>query len=380
MRNQAGTWGAWPSSQDSLRHRRLSGIVAAVSTVARRALLASSADDIVARYPDVLENCDRLTFDSDAEAVAYLIWHLSDRYARVLQVLDRLLAAGHLPLRRGRLSVLEVGAGPAPVLFAVRDFYDDLRAFVTFSGLGVEVAPARVLHGIDRGPAWSWLLHGLSEEIYAGQDPGADGSVLPFAITYDDLAGFSTRREHDTTINRRAEAIRADFERSADDITIHTARQFAIQDGNYPPSAYDLIVMCNFLTNTDITEKFATEIELLSTALSTGGLLIALGAVGGKYPAVYARLDTLLEPTRVRRLDDFATPIQAHDDERTRAVIGAQIRGDVAFSSALAPTAFATAHQRLPDDVTDLTQPITFPRFQVRVWKNEWQRQTTRRP
>lgn len=353
-------------------------MTAAVSTVAHRALLTPSADDIVTRYPDILANCDQLAFDSDAETVAYLIWHLSDRYGRVLQVLDRLFLAGHLPLRRNRLSVMEVGAGPAPALFAVRDFYDDLRAFIATSELGVEVGPARILHAIDRGPAWSWLLHRFSEELYATQGPDAEGSVLPFRITYHDLEGFSVRREHDAAIDGAAATIRAEFERSDDDISMHSARQFAIEDGNYPPSAYDLIVMCNFLTNTDITETFAAEIELLSTALSPGGLLVVIGAVGGRYPAVYARLETILAQTRLRPLEDFTRPIQAHADERQRNLIGAQIRGDVAFSSALAPTAFARAQHRLPEDVTNLDQPVGFPQFQVRAWKNEWQR-TTRR-
>lgn len=65
--------------------------------------------------------------------------------------------------------------------------------------------------------------------------------------------------------------------------------------------------MCNFLTNTDIAEQFAAEIELLSASLSPGGLLVAIGAVGGRYPAVYARLDTILAQTRLRRLDDSPT-------------------------------------------------------------------------
>jgi hypothetical protein len=242
----------------------------------------------------------------------------------------------------------------------------------------VEVAPARVLHAIERGPAWSRLLHRFSEELYAIQGPGADGSVLPFHVYYHDLEGLSVRHEHDAAISRGAAAISMEFERSGEDIDMHTTRQFAIQDGNYPPSAYDLIVMCNFLTNTEITEKFAMEIELLSTALRPGGLLIALGAVGRNYPAVYARLGTVLGPTPLRPLDDFA-PIQAHDDRRQRNLIGAQIRSDVAFSSALARTAFAATHPRLPGDITDLIQPIRFPRFQIRAWKNEWQRNTSRR-
>lgn len=379
LRDHADSWAAWRSSEDSLRHQRLVILTATVSTIAHRALLTPSADDIVARYPDILACCDRLAFDSDAETVAYLIWHLSDRYGRVLQVLDRLLVAGHLPLRRSRLSVMEVGAGPAPALFAVRDFYDDLRAFIATSELGVDAGPARILHAIDRGPAWSWLLHRFSEELYARQSPEADGSVLPFQITYHDLEGFSIRREHDAAIERSAEAIRAEFERSDDDTSMHTARQFAIEDGSYPPSAYDLIVMCNFLTDTEITEKFAAEIELLATSLSPGGLLIVIGAMGGRYPAVYTRLDTFLMQTRLRPLDGFTHPIQAHTDERQRNLISAQIRGDVAFSSALVPASFTKAQNRLPEDVTNLGQPIRFPQFQVRAWKNEWQRKTTRR-
>ncbi|MFI5898473.1 hypothetical protein ACIA5D_51255 [Actinoplanes sp. NPDC051513] len=377
LRDHADSWVAWRSSQESLRRQRLVTMTAAVSSVAHRALLTPSADEIVTRYPDILASCDRLAFKSDAETVAYLIWHLSDRYGRVLQVLDRLFAAGHLPLRRSRLSVLEVGAGPAPVLFAVRDFYDDLRAFITTSDLGIEAASARILHAIDRGPAWSWLLHRFSEELCARQGPDTDGSALPFGITYDDLEGLSVRREHEAAIDRGAEAILAEFERSDDDITRHTARRFAIEDGNYPPSAYDLIVMCNFLTNTHITEKFATEIELLSTALSAGGLLVVIGAAGGHYPAVYTRLDAILSQTRLRPLNDFPHPIQAHADEGQRNLIGAQIRGDVAFSSALAPAAFATTQHRLPEDITNLGQPIEFPQFQVRAWKNEWQRRTS---
>lgn len=379
LRDHADSWTAWRSSKDSLRHRQLINMTATVSTIARRALLTPSANDIVTRYPDILANCDRLAFDSDAETVAYLIWHLSDRYGRVLQVLDRLFIAGHLPLRRNRLSIMEVGAGPAPALFAVRDFYDDLRAFIATSELGVVTASARILHAIDRGPAWSRLLHQLSEELYARKGPEADGSVLPFGITYDDLEGFSVRREHEAAINGSAMAIRAEFERSDDDISLHTARQFAIEDGNYPPSAYDLIVMCNFLTNTDITGKFAAEIERLATALSPGGVLVVIGAVGGRYPAIYTHLDAILAPTRLRPIGDFTHPIQAHTDEWQRNLIGAQIRSDVAFSSALAPTAFAKAQTRLPDDVTSLGQSVGFPQFQVRAWKNEWQRKTTRR-
>jgi ribosomal protein RSM22 (predicted rRNA methylase) len=74
----------------------------------------SSLAEIAPRLPEVLQDCDRLTFDTDAEVRAYAALHLVDRYGRVLQVLEYLFTIGRLPLRHGGIAALEVGAGPAP--------------------------------------------------------------------------------------------------------------------------------------------------------------------------------------------------------------------------------------------------------------------------
>jgi hypothetical protein len=55
--------------------------------------------------------------------------HLVDRYRRFWNVLEELLRATALPVRDTALDVLDVGTGPAPALYAVNDFFEELRVF-----------------------------------------------------------------------------------------------------------------------------------------------------------------------------------------------------------------------------------------------------------
>lgn len=366
----------WRASTGSLWRSRLAALSAGISSIAREQLGDPIlADAAVRQFPDVLRSCDTLDFDSAAQTVAYMIWHLADRYGRVTQVLDRIFELGHLPIKLSGVTVLEVGAGPAPALYAIRDYYDDLRAWIAASELRVEVAPAAVLASIDRGAAWSSLLHQLSETLMSLYWPRAD-TALPFGISYDNLAGYSARDLHVRTIEQNARMIEVEFDYANEYISLNAARQFALEDGAYPPSAYDMIVMCNFLTNAQITQQFEAEIYKLAESLTPGGLLVVLGGQGGEYPAIYEKLYSIIEPSRLRPLTGFDQPMQAQAGDWQRRIVSAQIRGDVAFASAMAQQAFISIIAGLPTDVVLLDQTVSFPRFRVHAWKNEWQRRT----
>jgi hypothetical protein len=130
--------------------------------------------------------------------------------------------------------------------------------------------------------------------------------------------------------------------------------------------------MCNFLTNEEITERFQAEIRAITRSLTPGGLFVVLGSAGSQYASVYEKLQRIVATSRLRRLRKFDQPLRAHVDEWNRRLIGSQIRGDVAFSSSMAPLAFSEIMGKLPKDVVDLAREIDFPQFRVHVWKNEW--------
>jgi len=70
----------------------------------------------------------------------------------------------------------------------------------------------------------------------------------------------------------------------------------------------------------------------------------------------------------------FNEPLQAQADEWQRRVISAQIRSDVAFAAAMAQAAFTEVMTDLPADIVELNRTVSFPRFRVHAWKNEWPR------
>jgi hypothetical protein len=85
--------------------------------------IATTVDLAVARYaeprqvlewfPRVLDSCDQLQFDDYAQALAYLILHMPDRYCRMFQVLERLLTLARLPIGRSKnFAAIDIGAGP----------------------------------------------------------------------------------------------------------------------------------------------------------------------------------------------------------------------------------------------------------------------------
>jgi hypothetical protein len=215
-----------------------------------------------------------------------------------------------------------------------------------------------VLASIDRGAAWSSLLHRLSETLWSLYRPRAE-TPLPFAISYDNLAGFSARDLHIDTIEQNTRAIEMEFERSGEDISTHTARQFALEDGAYPPSAYDMIIMCNCLTNTKLTQQFKA-------------------GQGAEYSAIYQKLCDIMKASHLRQLVGFDEPLQAQASDWQRQLISAQIRSDVAFASAMAQQTFISIAAELPTDIVMLDQIVSFPRFRVHAWKNEWQHRTLR--
>jgi hypothetical protein len=380
QRARADEWVEWRESSESLARTRLAALVAAITNVARGHLTAETvADAMVRQFPAVLHSCDSLNFDGAAETVSYMIWHLADRYGRVTQVVDRLFALGHLPIRLRGTTVLEVGAGPAPALYSVRDYYDDLRTWISSASLGIDAAPTTVLASIDRGPAWSSLLHQLSENLWSLSWPRPE-TMLPFSIGYANLAGFSPRDLHVSAIDNNAGAIEREFEFAGEDISMHAARQFALEDGGYPPSAYDMIIMCNFLTNTDLTQRFEAEIAELTRSLTPGGILLVLGGHGGNYPAIYERLRGIVAASRLHQLTGFEEPLKAHSADWQRHLISAQIRSDVAFASAMSQVAFRGIATELPTDIVKLDETVDFPQFRVHAWKNEWQRRSRSDP
>jgi hypothetical protein len=371
--HHAEDWVTWIESSGTSRIQRMSRLAEGVRRLTVRWVVSpAQAERVVFELPRTLARCNELAFSSDSETLAYTIWHLVDRYARILQVLDELVRRGHLPLRKTRLSVLEIGAGPSPALHAVRDFYSD---FVEWAGQlddKLNLTPTTHLLSLDRGAAWSHLVHGVSEELLLlGDDVGPH----IFGINYADFGSFSVQIEHREAIARKARWIISDADAWDEYLEPSQAQSQAIASQDYPPGAIDLIILCNFLTEAEMTRTFADELAGLADSLTPGGILLILGSQAASYDAIFDDLSSLITRSgRVRplfRLDRVA----AHPDPRVYEVVSNQIVACLLHCKLTAPDAFSDICKSLPRDVRGLGEmPIEFPEFRSAVFKWEGQR------
>ncbi|MGW4881278.1 hypothetical protein ACWEPI_32525 [Streptomyces sp. NPDC004262] len=362
QRTSAASLSEWRSSSRSLLQPHLESLCTVINTFTSA---ADTPEVVAAKLTHVLDCCDDLDFQDPAEVTAYMILHLADRYGRVTQILERLFAAGHLPIRRRRLSVLEIGAGPAPALYAVHDFYDDLKLWAHSTRQKVQFAPVTEMRALDRGSAWSRLLHHFSEGIYhVRREIPAFSGTLPFGVAHPDFTDFSVSREHVRELELKAQLITDEFDRSGEPISPRFARMLAQEEGVRAPSAYDLVMMCNFITNQGTVERFRKEIRDLTHSLTPGGLLVVLGGASKNYTPIWADLKKLLQNTSLQPLTLFEEPIVANSDPARAALIRQQVRSSLHVIQREGVT--------LPAKLGDPAKAYRkFPKFRALIWKNQ---------
>lgn len=336
------------------------------------------ANDVASFLKSTLERCDELTFDDPSAALAYLLWHQVDRYHRVTQALDRLFLRGLLPLAKSSrpLRVLEVGSGPAPASYAVIDYYAALAAWTKSRGERFQTSTLAEAHTLDRGGAWQRAVHGLSEQLLNTEDRQSvrEGGPLRsrfFGITYHEFASFSPIQLHiDEREKVKRELINEDgYAPYFDQLSVE--RQAA---RSAPPSAYDLIIVANFVTTPSMMAGLKTELENLANSLVPGGVLLTLSGDSKKYEDLWDEYAAL--PT-VKRLDHLLDEVvQAHENPDIRGRVARSTMDLLAHINELDGPGLDI--EQLPSDVAEamriaLTSPpsltddpgITYPKFQL---------------
>jgi hypothetical protein len=368
----------WRWEQTCRGEARLQSMCAAVSGTVKDYIAWGhiSGEEIVRRLPDVLAACDTLSFTEIGEALAYLILHLTDRYGRVTEVLERLLQEGYLPVRRTRTAVLDVGAGPAPGVYATVDLYDDFADWIASTERRVALARITNPDVLDAGSAWDHVLHRFSERLLAERQgqPGEQTALLPFRRTYSrQVQGFSVHDEHHAWRTWMQRQILYEFDMADESISQQAAWQLAYEEPAAVPSAYDLIILCNFLTNIHMTEQLADDLFRLAKSLTPGGALLVLGGTGDPYPAIYTAISKIAASAGLTPVPGFLGPITANAAPTRRALIADQVRGDVAYLAVVTPSrTWTTIRQHLPADVVDPTKAFKLPRFRALAFQRRF--------
>ncbi|SEB25127.1 hypothetical protein [Variovorax sp. YR216] len=367
LRQSAEDFLQWTVTSGEARSRA-STMGDAIARVVHPSWYSDIPGSVARNLPEALKNCDALSFSQVPEAAAYAGLHLLDRYGRVMQVLEHLMRAGRLPLRKGGIKVLEVGSGPAPALYASRDFYAMLRVW---PGRGdTEVAHVEFAHSLERGQAWDRVLHHLSEHLMIARGGDGDVNGLPFSRAIDEFTGFNATARHHQSVAQRTQRILQEFSAADEHITRKAASRMAYQEGGSPPSAYDLVFMCNFLTQPSMTDGFRSELHGLARALTPGGVLVVMGGTGVQYPAIYEAVRSIALKaglTEISPTDVIDANLGPHRD-----IVCAHVRENV--ESALADCdeeERADIRSKLPTDLRNPKAEFVLPKYQALIFVNQ---------
>jgi hypothetical protein len=348
---------------------KMSGFASAVHDTVVHGWWPSALAEIAPRLPEALRSCDSLSFDDDVEVRAYAALHLVDRYGRVLQVLEYLFSIGRFPLRHGGVTALEVGSGPAPALYAIRDFYDDL---VRWPGRGAIWSTGRlqVSDALDRAPGWDRFMHLLSEQLIVNGQATPPGGQLSFGRTLTEFSGLDIRAIHSESFRSRAAGIEAEFDRADEPISWATAVGMAYDEGTSRPSAYDLIFVPNFFTSAEAPQVFETELRRLMQSLTPGGVFVVLSGTADQYVGIASAIDGLARRTGLTAISP-PEPLEANVDQARRVIVAEQVRRTVAEIRAACSQDGLEMPQGLPRDIIDSSITFTLPKFRVIAFVNQ---------
>jgi hypothetical protein len=305
--------------------------------------------------PDVICRCNDQIYDLPLRPEAYAFIHLLERYRRTSRVLRELTRTGYLPLARWGVRVLDVGTGPAPVLYAVNDFYRSLTHFAEAHEILTLQLPSPELSAVEGSQGMRRFIHYFSE--WARRTSG------PFGAEWDDFADFDP-------VGRRAgdlQARIAQIERE-DDTSEAFARWWVHDNEGWRQGAhtYRLCFFSNFLTTPEVLERFQDRVEAAFAAVTPGGVVVITGADVGKYQRIYQAIQGTADDAGLRRLDTRARFDPQHPDPAGVAIKGV----------------YNTVWQRLQDlgvarqdlvrgfnELWDRSKPYSTTRFALRAYR-----------
>ena len=294
--------------------------------------LARIADDVVRYFSEIVRTREQATrvwqavlntraccselriFDDDMVVLAYVLNHFLDRYLRTWVALGRLFDVGVLPMAKNGVSVLDVGAGPGPSVYAVQDFYDSVRLFgqtmniPSFAAQQVSIEPVEIVA--------TMLAFQSSFSEVAGR-PG------PFHVPVTDFTSLDTQRA-------RAE-LRSELE--SEGVVDENGDFWA----DYTPSEahnlsqrmhrYRFVIFSNVLTDAEIFEAFSPRIESVFGENSPGMVGLVMGALGRDFRPRRKAMKEIARNTNMRALRRLEQVIELPQSSPHQTLIkGAQYR------------------------------------------------------
>lgn len=227
------------------------------------------ADLIASQLLNVLQNCDVITYEEPGTAEAYALLHFLDRYHRFQLTFEELNASNLMPIRPRRIDILDVGTGPGPSMFAVSDFYTDIKNQHPSISITKNKGYAFSIDYVERSQQFRNWLHSFTEHANTYRLSERPWKVPFHHGTFQDFQGVEFNQQIIGSYGRR-----------------NRTKKFR----------YDLIIFSNFLTTKEQVKGFSAELIDCIRFLRNNGILVVVGAksTSSKYKSVYDEISKII--------------------------------------------------------------------------------------
>jgi hypothetical protein len=162
--------------------------------------------------------------------------------------------------------------------------------------------------------------------------------------------------------------IAREFDDADEWISDATTRRMAYEEGVAEPSAYDMVFLCNFLTQPSMTEQFELELHRLAFSLTPGGVLVVMGGTGDNYPALYSKVGAIAATAKLRNVSPKDL-FPANADSGSLSLVAKHVRENVNFAITNCPSGVrSVVVEALPKDLFDDAVRFRLPKFQALVF------------
>lgn len=313
LRDHAAAFASWLAASGREREvlERISGALAGflIEEIDQtRQEWPAAPAEFWSRIPDVRRCCNETAaFDKPLAVHAYAYVHFLERYRRTWASLKYLADVALLPLGSRGVRTLDVGCGPAPVLYATRDFYRALYDFAEFANVCALRLPLPELACVEQSRPMMSFVHHFSEYC---KEPG------PFGAHFDDFSVLDLKQAR-ADYRRRNE-----YDRywDGDDVV----NPWAAEEANVL-FRYRLVVFSNFLTLGEQVQMYETQLRDLFRDLRPGSIVLVLGGTGDSYQRIYEHVKVLALDEGLREAAARTTFLE-RDDEVARIIKAAQHR------------------------------------------------------
>ena len=233
------------------------------------------------------------TYELPFAVEAYAYVHILDRYWRTWDALIELTTNGVLPLGSEGVRILDVGAGPLPTTYAIWDFFEQLRKFGDMNSIPELVKQGTHFDIVERSDSMRQFMHRFSEHCQFSGPYGAE------IIDFSDVNPRSERKALEQFLRKKEH-----YDASADDFYYEYSPEEASFSANRH-RRYRMVVFSNFFTMGHIVDQFEQVLMSLFSDLSSGAVVLIIGATSNQYEEVYSRLTLLAQNNGLRKLTEI---------------------------------------------------------------------------